>query len=66
MHALLALSGSHEANAHGRHDLLPAVEFHRLRALTGVNSALDQENLSSDLQDALIGACYALTFQNSH
>lgn len=44
---------------------MPAVNYHRIRATKGVNDELARRDRSSDEDDALMGACYALTFQHA-
>lgn len=46
-------------------DVMPAVNYHRVRAIKGVNGELGRYDRSSNDDDALMGACYALTFQHA-
>lgn len=62
MHSILALGAGHairEADA----SLMPTACFHRLIAMAGVNALMAKANRTTSEDDALIAACYALTFQ---
>src|SRR5438045_5282167 len=64
MHALLALAASQlTSTSHTDYSLLAAA--HRLRAIQGLNNAMSRMPQTADDGDALLAACYALTFQSS-
>ena len=65
MSSLLAVSAAHLARS-GHKQLLPAAYHHRLKAVAGVNQVLDMSRHDPDEDDAVLGACYALAFQNAH
>ncbi|KAI9652363.1 MAG: hypothetical protein M1831_006841 [Alyxoria varia] len=66
MHAVLALSAG-QLVRNGDHSpvLMPAVNYHRTRAVVGVNNFMSKTDRSDDDNDALLSACYALAFQHA-
>ncbi|KAF4161526.1 hypothetical protein CNMCM6936_003367 [Aspergillus lentulus] len=65
MHAILALSSSHLALLTG--SALPVEALrHRQRALRGLNEAMSQAPGGASDADAMLAACYILTFQSSY
>ncbi|GFF44556.1 hypothetical protein IFM58399_07320 [Aspergillus lentulus] len=65
MHAILALSSSHLALLTG--SALPVEALrHRQRALRGLNEAMSQAPGEASDADAMLAACYILTFQSSY
>ena len=64
MHSLLAL-GAASLVRDGEKNLMPAVDFHRLRAVQSVNDHLAKSDKTADDDDALVSACYALAFQHA-
>ena len=65
MHALLALGASHlTCTSNG--DYRTAAFKHRLLAIEGLNEALSANSLKDLDDDALLGACYALSFQSTY
>jgi hypothetical protein len=67
MHALLALGASHLTRVSTQRDYTTSAIMHRGRAIAGLNAALARglTNSYGD-SDALLAACYALTFQASY
>lgn len=65
MHALLGLAASH-LTVTTDVDYGPVALSHRLLAIKGFNEALSKTPRTSSDGDALLGACYALTFQSSY
>ena len=63
MHAILGLAASHLEIATGQ-DLKSAAIRHRVLAIKGLNAAISQTHRSGSDADALLAACYALTFQS--
>ncbi|KAF4227768.1 hypothetical protein CNMCM8980_002215 [Aspergillus fumigatiaffinis] len=65
MHAILALSSSHLALLTG--SALPVEALrHRQRALRGLNEAMSRAPSETSDADAMLAACYILTFQSSY
>ncbi|KAL3428498.1 C6 zinc finger protein [Phlyctema vagabunda] len=64
MHAILGLAASHIGLVTGEDMSGPAMH-HRYLAIKGSNEVLSQKLKGSD-GDALLGTCYALTFQSSY
>lgn len=65
MHAILSLGASHLSRVTGS-DYRKESLIHRGHAIAGLNQALSKTGLLYGEADAMIGACYALTFQASH
>ncbi len=65
MHAILGLAASHLELLTGA-DLSSAAMHHRVLAIKGSNSALQISNRTGSDGDALLAACYLLTFQSSY
>jgi hypothetical protein len=65
MHAVLGMAASHLQVATGQnlHDI---AMHHRVIAIRGSNEAISQTNRSGADGDALLAACYALTFQSTY
>jgi hypothetical protein len=63
MHALLALAAS-RLTLTSQTDYTPLALAHRLRAIQGLNRTLSRIPQTTDGGDALLAACYALTFQS--
>ncbi|KAF7511716.1 hypothetical protein GJ744_003879 [Endocarpon pusillum] len=66
MHALLGLGASHLTRMSAHSDYSTAAMIHQGQAIKGLNEALAKENRSYGESDALLAACYALTFQASY
>lgn len=67
MHALLALGASHLTRVSPQTNYNTLAIIHRGRAIQGLNSALANPNRRAyGESDALLAACYALTFQASY
>lgn len=66
MHALLALGASHLTRISPQKDYSTTAMIHQGRAIKGLNEALAKESRSYGESDALLAACYALTFQASY
>lgn len=62
MHSILALGAGHVVRT-GDPSLMSAACFHRSMALVGVNELMSRPDRSTSDDDALIAACYALSFQ---
>ena len=65
MHAILGMAASHLELTTGE-DLNAVAINHRVLAIKGSNQAISQKRRSGHDGDALLGACYALTFQASY
>ncbi|KAH8819844.1 hypothetical protein F5884DRAFT_27726 [Xylogone sp. PMI_703] len=65
MHAILAMAASHLELCTGV-DLRSVAIHHRILAIKGSNAALSQPRTRGSDNDALLAACYALTFQSSY
>jgi hypothetical protein len=65
MHALLGLAASC-LSFNSNVDYSSLAISHRLLAIKGVNEGLSSTSRTSDDGDALLAACYALTFQSSY
>jgi hypothetical protein len=63
MHAILALSASHLEALTGA-PLSSTAMHHRILAIKGSNEAMSQVNRTGSDGDALLAACYLLTFQS--
>lgn len=66
MHALLALGASHLTRVSAHSDYSTTAIIHQGQAIKGLNEALARESRSYGESDALLAACYALTFQASY
>ncbi|ERF75260.1 hypothetical protein EPUS_00052 [Endocarpon pusillum Z07020] len=66
MHALLALGASHLTRMSPQTDYSTTAMIHQGQAIKGLNEALAKESRSYGESDALLAACYALTFQASY
>lgn len=66
MHALIALGASHLTRVSPQRDYSTMAIIRRGQAIKGLNDALAQANCSYGESDALLAACYALTFQASY
>ncbi|CZR62609.1 uncharacterized protein PAC_12506 [Phialocephala subalpina] len=65
MHAILGAAASHLELITGD-DLSSVALHHRVRAIQGSSEALTQKNRAGSDGDALLAACYLLTFQSSY
>jgi hypothetical protein len=65
MHAILGAAASHLELITGD-DLSSTALHHRVRAIQGSGEALTQTNRAGSDGDALLAACYLLTFQSSY
>lgn len=65
MHAILGVAASHLELITGD-DLSSVALHHRVRAIQGSSEALTQKNRAGSDGDALLAACYLLTFQSSY
>lgn len=65
MHAIIAMSASHLSLCTGV-DMKSVALHHRLLAIEGSNAAISQPRTKGSDGDALLAACYALTFQSSY
>ena len=65
MHAILGLSASHFELLTGE-DLKATAIHHRVQAIKGSNAAISQTRRTGSDGDALLAACYCLTFQSSY
>lgn len=63
MHALLALGASHLTRISSQDDYNTTAIVHRGQAIKGLNQALAKGTRGYGESDALLAACYALTFQ---
>lgn len=66
MHALLALGGSHLTRVSDQETHNTSAIVHRGKAITGLNEALARGSNDPADADAMLAACYALTFQASY
>lgn len=66
MHALLALGASHLTRVSPGRDYSTTAIVHRGKAIKGLNEALAKADRGFGESDALLAACYALTFQASY
>jgi hypothetical protein len=66
MHALLALGASHLTLVSPHSDYSTMAIVHRGQAIKGLNEALAKSSRGYGESDALLAACYALTFQASY
>jgi Fungal specific transcription factor domain len=65
MHALLALGASHLTRVSSQSDYSTTAIVHRGQAIKGLNEALAKGTREYGESDAMLAACYALTFQAS-
>lgn len=65
MHAILGTAASHLELITGN-DLSSVALHHRVRAIQGSSEALTQKDRAGSDGDALLAACYLLTFQSSY
>jgi hypothetical protein len=65
MHAILGMAASHLEISTGQ-DLHETAIHHRILAIRGSNEAISQVRRTGADGDALLGACYALTFQSAY
>lgn len=65
MHAILGLAASHLELLTGA-DLSASAMHHRVLAIKGSNEGLSSESRTGSDGDALLAACYLLTFQSSY
>lgn len=65
MHAILGTAASHLELITGD-DLSSVALHHRVRAIQGSGEALTQKDRAGSDGDALLAACYLLTFQSSY
>jgi len=65
MHAVLGLAASHLQLITGQ-DLTSVAMYHRVLAIQGSNMAISKKDRTGADGDALLGSCYALTFQSSY
>jgi hypothetical protein len=66
MNAILALGASHLTRVAPGEDYTTQAIIHRGHAIEGLNKALNKTDRSYGESDAMLAACYALTFQASH
>lgn len=66
MHAMLALGASHYGRATSTHQYDSLALTHRGHAIAGLNKALAKNDHAYGEADAMLAACYALTFQASY
>lgn len=66
MHAILALGASHLARLSPESNCGTTAIVRRGQAIKGLNEALAKESRGYGESDALLAACYALTFQSSY
>ena len=66
MNAILALGASHLTRVAPGEDYTTQAIVHRGHAIEGLNKALNKTDRSFGESDAMLAACYALTFQASH
>ena len=64
MHSMLGLGAALVASWK-QPSVMPAVQFHMIRAVKGVNEMFARLNRSADEDDALISACYAVAFSHA-
>jgi hypothetical protein len=65
MHAVLGLAASHLELSTGQ-NLRDSAMHHRILAIRGSNEAISQTSRKGADCDALLAACYALTFQSTY
>src|SRR5271163_494698 len=66
MNAILALGASHLTRVTPGEDYTTQAIVHRGHAIEGLNKALNKIDRTYGESDAMLAACYALTFQASH
>ena len=66
MHAILALGASHLTRVSQQQDFNTYAIVHRGKAIKGLNDALARGSRGAGDSDAMLAACYALTFQASY
>src|SRR5437764_1534621 len=66
MNAILALGASHLTRVVPGEDYTTQAIVHRGHAIEGLNKALNKTDRTYGESDAMLAACYALTFQASH
>lgn len=66
MNAILALGASHLSRVNPGQDYTTQAIVHRGQAIEGLNNALNKTNRTYGESDAMLAACYALTFQASY
>jgi hypothetical protein len=66
MNAILALGASHLTRVAPGEDYTTQAIVHRGHAIEGLNKALNKTDRTYGESDAMLAACYALTFQASH
>ncbi len=66
MNAILALGASHLTRITSGEDYTTQAIVHRGQAIEGLNKALNKTNRTYGESDAMLAACYALTFQASY
>ena len=66
MHAVLSLGASHLHRLSPENDYLTPAIVHRGHAIAGLNHAIAHAQTARSDADAMLGACYALTFQASY
>ena len=66
MHAALSLGASHLHRLLPENDYQTQALMHRGHAISGLNQAIAQRYISRNEADAMLAACYALTFQASY
>ena len=66
MNAILALGASHLTRVAPGEDYTTQAIVHRGHAIEGLNKALNETDRIYGESDAMLAACYALTFQASH
>jgi len=66
MNAILALGASHLTRVVPGEDYTTQAIVHRGHAIEGLNNALNKIDRTYGESDAMLAACYALTFQASH
>ena len=66
MNAMLALGASHLTRVAPGEDYTTQAIVHRGHAIEGLNKALNKTHRTYGESDAMLAACYALTFQASH
>ena len=66
MNAILALGASHLTRVTPGEDYTTQAIVHRGHAIEGLNKALNKSDRTYGESDAMLAACYALTFQAAH
>jgi Fungal specific transcription factor domain/Fungal Zn(2)-Cys(6) binuclear cluster domain len=66
MHAILALGASHLNRMGPQKEYQTQAIVHRGHAIAGLNQALSKKHIAHGEADAMLAACYALTFQASY